>query len=39
MLGGGVICLLATIGIGGYLARHHGVGLSQLKGRLELSRA
>jgi MFS family permease len=38
MLGGGVICLLATIGIGGYLARHHGVGLSQLRGRLELSR-
>lgn len=39
MLGGGVICLVATFVIGGYLARHHGVGLSQLKGRLELSRA
>lgn len=39
LLGGGLICLIATIVIGGYLARHHRVGLSELRGRLEQFRA
>lgn len=39
LLGGGFICLVSTLLLGGYLARHHRVGLRQLRGRLEFSRA
>jgi MFS family permease len=34
MLGGGLICLFASIGLGAYLARRHRVGFGDLRGRL-----
>ncbi|HEX2904142.1 MAG TPA: MFS transporter [Jatrophihabitans sp.] len=37
MLGGGVVCLLATVLIGGWVSRSRGVGLAELRGRLELA--
>jgi MFS family permease len=39
MLGGGLISLSAAIGLGAYLSRRHQVGLSDLRRRLEPSRA
>jgi hypothetical protein len=39
MLGGGLISLSAAIGLGAYLSRRHRVGLSDLRHRLEPSRA
>lgn len=39
MLGGGLICLVSTVLLAGYLSRQRGVGLAQLRGRLEPSRA
>jgi MFS family permease len=38
MLGGALICLVATLVIAGLLARRQGVGLAGLRGRLELVR-
>ncbi len=37
MLGGGSICLLATVVLAGYLSRHRHVGSAELKGRLRSS--
>lgn len=39
MLGGGLVCLVATLAIGGWLSRSRGVGLRELRGRLELAHA
>ncbi|MGI8666275.1 MAG: MFS transporter [Jatrophihabitans sp.] len=39
LVGGGLICLLSTLAVAGYLARSHRVGLAELRGRLEPSRA
>jgi MFS family permease len=39
MLGGGLISLLAAVGLGAYLSRHHRVGLADLRQRLEPSQA
>ena len=35
MLGGGLICLVATMGLGGYLCRRHRIGLTDLRSRLD----
>jgi MFS family permease len=34
MLGGGSICLVATLALGGYLSRHRHVGSAELRDRL-----
>jgi hypothetical protein len=34
MLGGGLICLVATGLLAGYLARRNNVGLADLRGRI-----
>jgi MFS family permease len=39
MLGGGLICLAATLGVAGYLSRSHHIGLADLRERLEPARA
>jgi MFS family permease len=36
MLGGGLICLLATMVLAGYLSRHRHVGAAQVRGRLRV---
>jgi len=36
MLGGGLICLVATLVVAGYLSRHHHVGSAQLRRRLRV---
>jgi MFS family permease len=38
MLGGGLVCLLATLVIGAWVSRSRGIGLSELRGRLEFAR-
>jgi len=38
MLGGGLICLVATVLIAGLLVRRRRLGLAELRGRLELVR-
>ena len=37
MLGGGLICLLATIVLAGYISRHRHVRAAQVRGRLRVS--
>jgi MFS family permease len=37
MLGGGLICLIATIVLAGYLSRHRHVRAAQVRGRLRVS--
>ena len=39
MLGGGLISLIAAIGLGAYLSRRNRVGFADLRQRLEPSRA
>ncbi|MDQ2835934.1 MAG: MFS transporter [Actinomycetota bacterium] len=39
MVGGGIICLVVTLLLAGYLARSHRVGLAELRGRFEPARA
>lgn len=39
MLGGGLICLVVTLGLAAYLSRTRSVGLSELRSRLEPIRA
>jgi len=39
MLGGALVCLLATAVIAGLLARRRQVGLAELRGRLEEARS
>ncbi len=36
MLGGGLICLVATLVVAGYLSRHHQVGTGQVRDRLRV---
>lgn len=38
MLGGGLICLVATLVVAGYLSRHRHVGSAQVKDRLRVPR-